>query len=165
MTILATAWFRVAFQVQMNAPWRHLMSGVPSEAKDSLVLNYTSMSQPKALLRSLQSRDWIVSLSVAGSIILQLAVIVSAGLFLIPWTRVELQSEPIILDTAFNFNRSDITVTGNLDYHTVSGILNAQSPLPTRNYRRIRLSENLLPRLGKYRVTSNCGWIYAQPRM
>ena len=129
-TALAAAWFRVVFQAQETAPWRRLLSGLPIKAEDSVLLDYTSMSQPKALLKALKIRDWAVILSVMGSLFLQLVVVLSTKLFSLTWTEVELKHHPIILETEFQRNSSNLTTAGTIDYYTVSGLFSGGLSYP-----------------------------------
>lgn len=130
ITILLASWFRVTFQAQITAPWLRLLSGLPSKGEHSLTLDYTSMLQPTVLVKSFRLRDWLVTASIVGCMILQLTVLFSTGLLTVEWTKVTLDPVPIILETEFKSGSSSLQPTNDIDLWTVYGVLRGNISYP-----------------------------------
>lgn len=62
-------------------PWRQLAQNHPTPASRILLLDYVSMSQPRAAFSSIKHQHWAVAAAVSASILLQLLKILSTGLF------------------------------------------------------------------------------------
>ncbi|KAH9993011.1 hypothetical protein F4779DRAFT_233877 [Xylariaceae sp. FL0662B] len=117
MTLLTAIWSRVAFQAQSVTPWFRALGGQPSSVKEALLLDYTSMLQPIAIIKSLRNRDWIVGTTILGLLVSQLTVALSTGLFQIHWENVELGSVPITLETTLSNDSHAVQPLTTLDHY------------------------------------------------
>lgn len=117
MTLLTAIWSRVTFQAQSLTPWFRVLDKQQSNIKKALLLDYTSMFQPVAIFKSLRNRDWVVSVTILGLLVSQLAVALSTGLFRIDWENVELESVPIVLKTAFSNDTRTVEPLTTLDHY------------------------------------------------
>lgn len=104
-TIVATLWARVEFQASSATPWiRMLKSQVVAEK--SLLLDYVSLSEPRALVKAIRGKDWLVATATTVGLLLKLVIIFSCAL-ITPTIITDLsrQSDPS-LDSAFSTSLS-----------------------------------------------------------
>lgn len=99
-TIIAAFWTKVDYHLKQLAPWRSLAAGQAS-AENSLLLDYISTWNIRVMFRSGKARQFDVTIGVAATLILQLMIIFSTGLFAL---------EPQIM------HQSDIPVTTNFNF-------------------------------------------------
>ncbi|KAJ5094143.1 hypothetical protein N7456_010004 [Penicillium angulare] len=86
-TILTAGWLQVEYRATQLMPWFLMLNG-PTPASQSILLDYISKWNVISLYQSLKQRHFLVSLAVAGSLILNGVTVFSTGLF-------ELDSVPI----------------------------------------------------------------------
>lgn len=130
MTLLTAIWSRIAFQAQSVAPWYRVLYGQKCNIKEALLLDYTSMFKPMAIFKSLRNRDWAVSITIFGLLVSQIAVALSTSLFDIQWEDVDLDSVPIILETAFSNNSHTVEPLTTLDHYATLEMLEGNAPYP-----------------------------------
>ena len=79
LTVFAALWTQVEHRTKLLAPW-HTMSKGPTSAPNSVLLDYLSPTNIQVLPRALRSGHYAVALSVFGSILIKLLIVVSTGL-------------------------------------------------------------------------------------
>ena len=77
---MAAFWTKVEYRSKQLAPWRSMTKG-PTSAKQSLLLDYVSTWNIKALYLSAKYRHPEVALAITGGLLLQLIIVFSTGLF------------------------------------------------------------------------------------
>jgi hypothetical protein len=132
LTIIATFWSRVEFQAKHNAPWQSMLEG-PQPAEKSVLLDYTSDMQPVALWKAFKNRHLIVFSGVACSLLLQLMIVFSTGLFSLEEVKVHKQNVTIQLHDLFSPHNSTLDIVGSQPYDIVNGLAfdNLAYPLGT----------------------------------
>jgi hypothetical protein len=120
---VGAGWTKVSFHYRQLAPWRSLAAG-PASADQSLLLDYVSPSSPTTLIRSVKSKHLDVSLVVTATLLLQLIVIFSTGLF--------------ALETR-TIHRNDVPVTTHLQFANASTEVNGRSFLTAMALRQFDL--------------------------
>ncbi|KAJ5835440.1 hypothetical protein N7447_001466 [Penicillium robsamsonii] len=79
-TILTAGWTQVEYRAVQLMPWDLMLRG-PTPASQSIFLDYLSKMNVVALYQSLKQKHFLVSLSIAGSLILNGITVFSTGLF------------------------------------------------------------------------------------
>jgi hypothetical protein len=121
--VVAAFWTKLSFRYKQLAPWRSLAAG-PASANRSLLLDYVSPSNLVALVRSMRSMHLDVSLAIAATLLLQLIVIFSTGLF--------------ALDTRTLY-RSDVPLTTHVQFANTSTGVSARTFLTALAMRQFDL--------------------------
>lgn len=99
-TIVAAFWTKVDYHLKQLAPWRSLAAGQTS-AEQSLLLDYISTWNVRVLFRAGKARQFDVSAGVAATLLLQLMIIFSTGLFAL---EPQIMQQPgVAVTTNFNF--------------------------------------------------------------
>ncbi|KAK5326332.1 hypothetical protein LTR70_002099 [Exophiala xenobiotica] len=79
-TLISALWGQVEYRTLQLLPWRLMSYGYVS-ASDSVLLDYVSMWNVLALLKSLRRRHFMVSIAVMVSLIIKIITAFSTGLF------------------------------------------------------------------------------------
>ncbi|OJD29178.1 uncharacterized protein BKCO1_890009 [Diplodia corticola] len=87
LTVVAAFWGQVEHRTRQMMPWAILRKG-PTPAADTMLIDYIEPARPIALYKSLKSAHWPVSITIVGTLLLQLLTVTSTGLF-------QLQSETL----------------------------------------------------------------------
>lgn len=99
ITVVAALWARVEFQAKQYAPWQEMQQG-PSEATQSVLLDYISPMQPIALFKAFKYRNLVVFSAISCSLLLSLAIVLSTGLFALQEVQIQRNGVEIqLLDT------------------------------------------------------------------
>ncbi|KAF3395962.1 hypothetical protein F1880_007045 [Penicillium rolfsii] len=132
LTIIATFWSRVEFQSKHNAPWQSMLEG-PQPAEKSVLLDYTSDMQPVAMWKAYKNKHLIVFMGVSCSLLLQLMIVFSTGLFSLEEVKVHKQNVTIQLHDLFSTHNSSLGIVGSQPYDIVNGLAfdNLAYPLGT----------------------------------
>jgi hypothetical protein len=132
LTIIATFWSRVEFQSKQNAPWQSMLNA-PQPAEKSVLLDYISDMQPVAMWKAFKNKHLIVFSGVSCSLLLQLMIVFSTGLFSLEEVKVRKQKVPIQLHTLFSTQNSTLDIVGSQPYDIVNGLAfdNLTYPLGT----------------------------------
>ena len=130
IALIGAFWARVECQTKLIAPWAKMAEG-PTEARNSLTLDYLSMFQPGSLIRALQYRDHAVAAATAISIIIRLLIIISTGLITLSPIDVYHSEIPVQLQTEFVDNADRLTANGALAIYALDGNSRLNTPLPS----------------------------------
>lgn len=132
LTIIATFWSRVEYQSKQNAPWQSMIEG-PKPAEKSVLLDYVSDMQPVAMWKAFKNKHLIVFSGVSCSLLLQLVIVFSTGLFSLEEVKVHKQNVPIQLHDQFSTQNSTLGTVGSQPYDIVNGLAfdNLTYPLGT----------------------------------
>lgn len=118
LTILASLWFRVAYQAMRYTPWIRLArweaespgapeNKAPRSASRTLLVDYPNMSPPKALWKAVTGRDHLVTAALVVSFVIYIMITISTGL---------INSEPRQFSEAISVLVEDrLTATGRDD--------------------------------------------------
>ncbi len=128
-TLAAAVWYRVDFQAKTSAPWFRMSKGSAPAAR-TLLLDYISMPQPKALHKSLANEDWVVACTSAVTMLLNLMIIVSTALTTLSFVDMEGQTIPIRLRTEFAGNASSLTDGSTSAFFTMVGLQQSNLSYP-----------------------------------
>lgn len=109
-TIVSALWGQVEYRALQLLPWR-LMSRGLVPASDSVLLDYLSMWNVSALVKSLKRRHFIVAIAVTASLMIKLMTALSTVLFTtedvhLKYTR-ELQVQKVFDGSTYNQSTVD----------------------------------------------------------
>lgn len=122
LTIVATFWSRVEFQSKYNAPWQSMLEG-PQPAERSVLLDYVSEMQPVAMWRAFKNKQVIVFSSVSCTLLVQLVIIFSTGLFSLQEVPIHQNNVTIQLHNIFSAQNSTLEAVGSQPYDIINGIV------------------------------------------
>jgi hypothetical protein len=91
---------KVDYHTKQLAPWRRLAAG-PASAERTVLLDYISNWNVKVLVFSIKAKHFDVFLVIAATLLLQLVIIFSTGLFALEARTMSLDHVPI--STLFEF--------------------------------------------------------------
>lgn len=129
-TIVAVFWSRVEFQAKQNAPWQSMLDE-PQEPRKSVLLDYISVMQPMSLFQAVTNKHTLVAAGVACSMLLQLLIIFSTGLFSLQQVQVLREDIPAQLTGSLHSLNSSILATVKAQpFDVINGILFANVPYP-----------------------------------
>jgi hypothetical protein len=98
------------------------MTKGPTTGRKSLLLDYISAFQPISLFTAVRNPDYLVALSVLGSLLLKLLIISSTGLFLLSPVLLTNQHVPVELPTSFKDSLSNGFINDTIPMETLIGI-------------------------------------------
>jgi hypothetical protein len=132
LTIIATFWSRVEFQSKQNAPWQSMLEA-PQPAEKSVLLDYVSDMQPVTMWKAFKNKHLLVFSGVSCTLLLQLMIVFSTGLFSLDEVQVHKQNVPIQLQNMFSTKDSTLSTVGSQPYDIINGIAfdNLTYPLGT----------------------------------
>ncbi|KAJ3578845.1 hypothetical protein NPX13_g1718 [Xylaria arbuscula] len=129
LTLVTTFWSRVEFQSKMMAPWSRLANG-GAEVDQTLLADYLSMFQPYAIVKAAANKDYAVAAFSAISITLRVLIVISTGLIALSPTQVSHAVVPIVIQSEFTNDPTDLETGATLPYYVVSGISDFDLPFP-----------------------------------
>jgi hypothetical protein len=128
LTVVAALWSRVEFQAKQYAPWQAMQEG-PTEASQSVLLDYVSPMQPVALFKAFRNRNLVVSSAISYSLLLSLALVLSTGLFAL--REVQIQRNGVEIQLLDTFISGDIwTLTEGNPFDILTEILFTNGTYP-----------------------------------
>lgn len=122
LTLVAALWGRVAFQAQLVAPWYRLMQP-RTEAQNCILLDYFDMISPVAIFNSFRNHDWIVSIGLSVSLLIQLVIVLSTGLIDLRLTEITDTSYPMRVTRKFIDREDPVTVPSQEVLRMMDGFL------------------------------------------
>ncbi|KAJ5461444.1 uncharacterized protein N7458_002996 [Penicillium daleae] len=122
LTIVATFWSRVEFQSKQNAPWQSMLEA-PQPAEKSVLLDYISDMQPVTVWKAFKNKQVIVFSSVSCTLLVQLVIILSTGLFSLQEVPVHQNNVTIQLHNIFSSENSTLEAVGSQPYDIINGIV------------------------------------------
>lgn len=78
--LISGLWVMVDYNTKTLAPWEAMVAA-PTTAQKSILLDYTSANQFSTLYKSWKNSHWNVFLAVLGTLLLDLLIILSTGIF------------------------------------------------------------------------------------
>jgi hypothetical protein len=128
LTVVAALWSRVEFQAKQYAPWQAMQEG-PTEASQSVLLDYVSPMQPVALFKAFRNRNLVVSSAISYSLLLSFALVLSTGLFAL--REVQIQRNGVEIQLLDTFISGDIwTLTEGNPFDILTEILFTNGTYP-----------------------------------
>jgi len=121
-SVLAIFWSKVEYYTKVLPPWK-LMSIKPQPAKYSLLLDYISPNQVFALWNSLCAKDYTVSVSILGSLLVIAATVVSTGLFVLQPLSVIRLGAMIDYHDEFSFSHFNSSLVDSVPLLLAVGLL------------------------------------------
>ncbi len=111
MTILAAFWSKIEYRTKQLAPWKQMSKGF-APATRTLLLDFVSPLGIVALPLAIRTRQFAVIISIIGSFLLQVTIVLSTGLLIlrdlpIQHTRAQLIASDGFDATAFNSSAVD----------------------------------------------------------
>lgn len=91
-TIVSALWGQVVYRSLQLFPWRLMSRGTVS-ASESVLLDYISLWNVSALVKSLKRRHAMVSVPIAVSLVIKVMTVISTGLFMTENVQSELEKE------------------------------------------------------------------------
>jgi putative Ca2+/H+ antiporter (TMEM165/GDT1 family) len=132
LTVIAALWSRVEFQAKQYAPWQAMQEG-PTEASQSVLLDYLSPMQPVALFKAFRNRNLVVFSSISCSLFLSLALVLSTGLFALREDQIQRNGVEIqLLDTFLSGDIWTLTEGDQSDiFNYLTRSFSKMEPIPT----------------------------------
>ncbi|KAI1260813.1 hypothetical protein F5Y18DRAFT_419843 [Xylariaceae sp. FL1019] len=103
LTVVLSLWVQVDYANKFLIPWKELRQG-PATADRSVLLEYISPLMVTTFWRALTRRHLAVTASILGTLLIQLATIFSAGLFVLEPTILEQNNIPMAVTNSFDGN-------------------------------------------------------------
>jgi hypothetical protein len=100
--VVSGLWVLVDYNTRSLAPWRAMAAG-PTSLTKSLDVDYISSNHYAALYRSSKNSHWDVAIAAAGTICLDLLVVLSTGLFVLQPTHAVDPTHRFPISTQVNF--------------------------------------------------------------
>ncbi|CEJ60436.1 hypothetical protein PMG11_09010 [Penicillium brasilianum] len=122
LTIIATLWSRVEFQSKQNAPWQSMLEA-PQPADKSVLVDYISEMQPVTMWKAFKNKQIIVFASVSCTLLVQLVIIFSTGLFSLQEVPIQQNNVTIQLHDTFSTQNSTLAAVGSQPYDIINGIV------------------------------------------
>ncbi|TRX91062.1 hypothetical protein FHL15_008044 [Xylaria flabelliformis] len=110
LTIILSLWVQVDYSNKILTPWREMRQG-QTTADRSVLLEYISPFMMVVLWRSIRQRYWVVTASITGILLIQLATVFSTGLFVLQPTVLNQDGIPVTIMSAFD--GSDFRLTNS----------------------------------------------------
>ncbi|KAM5354206.1 hypothetical protein ACJ41O_000856 [Fusarium nematophilum] len=120
-TVVAALWTRVEFQASAAMPWIRLLNN-QVEADKSLLLDYISMFEPRAIFRAIRNRDWLVACPVTTGLLLKVIIIFSTAFITPRVVTVSSHRSTISLQAGFSNDVSGLQGVGSLPFFTMAFI-------------------------------------------
>lgn len=115
LTVVAAVWSRLEFQAKQNAPWQAMQQG-PTDASQSVLLDYISAMQPVALSKAFKNRHIVVFSAISCSVLIRLAIIFSTDLFALREVQVQRNGVEVqLLDTFIAGEINSVTIDNPFD--------------------------------------------------
>ena len=133
---ITVLWRQVGYAAKLILPWANMAKG-PCSANRSFLLEYVSPFQLIALWKSLRNRDWLISSTVLGFILLKILTIVSTGLFSLKSVPVGISGQDMILARSFNgtnFLESDFDMRPAFVVYGIQNLNLSYPPGTTEQY-------------------------------
>ncbi|KAK3367800.1 hypothetical protein B0H63DRAFT_405165 [Podospora didyma] len=130
---ISAAWVQVDYRAKQMPPWAAMAEGF-QPARHSLLLDYIDPLNIVTLYKSIQNRHWTVTCAVAGTFLLQAAVVLSSGLFVSKQTTIYNTDAQVIVHDTFTGQFS-----GVIDQKPAAnayGILSSNLTYPQGTYER-----------------------------
>ncbi|KAM0187447.1 hypothetical protein ACHAPI_011163 [Fusarium lateritium] len=118
---VATFWNRVEFQASAAMPWIRMLNN-QMEVDKSLLLDYVSLSEPVAIVKSIRNTDWLVATPLSAGIIFKLIVIFSTAFVTPKVTTVARHKSAIAIQSEFSNSLSGLENIGSLPYFTLAAL-------------------------------------------
>ncbi|KEY66643.1 hypothetical protein S7711_01937 [Stachybotrys chartarum IBT 7711] len=115
---VAGFWARVEYQAKVSAPWMRLAMG-PAAAEDSILLDYTPMTRPEVMYKSVKSRDLLVASSTGVGMVLMILIVFAPALIAPTSVEVIRNDTSVNLNTVFVNDVNGLTNIGSLPYLTM----------------------------------------------
>ncbi|KAF4988526.1 hypothetical protein FDECE_15013 [Fusarium decemcellulare] len=119
--LVAAFWTRVEFQASASMPWIRLLNN-QVEVDKSLMLDYVSMVEPRAVFKAIRNKDWLVACPVTVGLLFKLVVIFSTA-FITPRVVIVASHESsITLQAEFSNSLSGLEDVGSLPYFVMAAL-------------------------------------------
>ncbi|KAL4732392.1 hypothetical protein ACLX1H_001407 [Fusarium chlamydosporum] len=119
--IVAAFWNRVEFQASAAMPWIRMLNN-QTEPDKSLLLDYVSLSEPMAIIKSVRNRDWLVATPVFAGLIFKLIIIFSTAFVTPRVVTVARYESAITVESKFSNSVSGLEDIGSLPYFTLAAL-------------------------------------------
>ncbi|KAI0545388.1 hypothetical protein F4679DRAFT_576222 [Xylaria curta] len=101
LTIILSLWVQVDYSNKILTPWREMRQGQTTAVR-SMLLEYISPFMMMVIWRSIKQRHWVVTASISGILLIQLATVFSTGLFVLQPTVLNQDGIPVTIMSAFD---------------------------------------------------------------
>lgn len=152
--LVAVIWSRVEYQAKWTAPWIRMAKG-PGTLESTLLLDYTSMLQPKVIRTALRNRDWLVVVVSFIGVIIKIVLVASVALIIPTFADVTDSSATLRITDAFVDNPPSLREGGVLAVNSIVGIQSRNSDLPDGVTRELAFQsfQAALPATAELRTT------------
>jgi hypothetical protein len=133
LTLIGSFWARVEYRIKQLAPWRRLAKG-PQPAGKTVLLDSISPTEPEAIFKAANNKDFQVALAGIVSLLVKLLIIISTGLISLEIVLVRHQDAPLeVLEAFRSVNNDSLSDKGALVPDILVGIqyLNLSYPSGT----------------------------------
>ncbi|KAI0196940.1 hypothetical protein F4808DRAFT_452627 [Astrocystis sublimbata] len=110
LTVVLSLWVQVDYANKILMPWREMRQG-QTTADRSVLLEYISPLILTSFWRSIKKRHWVVTASISGILLIQLATVFSTGLFVLEPTTLTQDGVPMGIKS--KFHGSDFRLTNS----------------------------------------------------
>ncbi|KAI0966897.1 hypothetical protein F4678DRAFT_483533 [Xylaria arbuscula] len=122
LTLVGAGWARVSFQAKLIAPWIYLHRK-PVNVEKALLLDYIAMFPPLVMFRSFKNRHFLVATTSTVSSLLSILIVLSSGLITLSPTPVHKNNIPVVLQTSFVNNATNLLYGDSIPWLTMTGLI------------------------------------------
>ncbi|KAI0444000.1 hypothetical protein F4803DRAFT_561206 [Xylaria telfairii] len=112
LTVVLSLWVQVDYSIKILTPWQEMRQG-QTTADRSVLLEYISPFMMTVIWRSVKQRHWVVTASILGILLIQLATIFSTGLFVLEPTILNQAGVPVTIKSTFDGTDFRLTNTSS----------------------------------------------------
>ncbi|KAI0454229.1 hypothetical protein F5B21DRAFT_514829 [Xylaria acuta] len=112
LTVILSLWVQVDYSNKILTPWQEMRQG-QTTADGSVLLEYISPFMITAIWRSMKQRHWVVTASIVGIMLIQLATVFSTGLFVLKPTVLDQSGVPVAIKSTFDGTDFRLTNTSS----------------------------------------------------
>ncbi|KAH0160501.1 hypothetical protein KCU67_g6698, partial [Aureobasidium melanogenum] len=128
-TIISLFWGQVDYGARSSMPWI-LLQRTPARADRTVLLDYVSTNMVSTFLQAFKMLDMLIILSVSGTILNKILVILSTGLFLVDTVTIVSPSVPLFGGMPFSDRGYDASAVTGLSGARVFGFYSLNMSLP-----------------------------------
>ncbi|KAI0466084.1 hypothetical protein F4859DRAFT_498785 [Xylaria cf. heliscus] len=112
LTVILSLWAQVDYSNKILTPWKEMRHS-QTTADRSVLLEYISPFMIAVIWRSMKQRHWVVTASILGILLIQLATVFSTGLFVLRPTVLDQGGIPVAIKSTFDGTDFRLTNTSS----------------------------------------------------
>lgn len=129
LTIIAALWSKIEYRTKQLAPWKEMSKGF-AHADKTLLLDYISPINFIAGVSALKDRHFAVAISVLGSLVIRILIIISTGLLVLQNQIIQHKLQPLKVSDKFDASSFNASSVDTRSYLNVYGVAHLNQSFP-----------------------------------